>query len=876
MGETTLPKVCFPVAGEPAIVRSIRTYRACGINTIVLVVGAGAGQVLEIAGKESPDLLFAYQAEQRGTGDAARVGFAPLERMGFDGPVMITAGDKVIDPTAVNKLKTGFYRTNSDCAVLVSRKLKSRDQGRVATERGGRVRGIFEMSDIRLAKLCVTLKDTVARGLRMDSTRLRELCLAALSEPEKLARRLPTIWALAQKDGVLEPQELGASIPPGAESIAVGREAMAPGALESMCKLTNESFYMFDPQALAEGLKHLTTRSGRDEEYLPDVVNILADPQTYRIRSEPVVRAVVADRPEDIQGFNTPDQLMAIEQYVTTTRKKRQPKIRPSVPLGRSSLRPAREWLRLFTEMPTRFRSTLKKTYGEADDAIQEHRAAYTSALKLFARKYGADTRAIVVRAPGSANLMGRHVDNRGGQVNLMNVGREVIMVAAPRDDDRFCLSNVDRKNFPDAQFSLREEVAQLDWDDWLSYVQSSRVRRMALDTKGDWSNYVKAAVLRLQQHFRQVPVRGLNCTVHGNIPPGAGLGASAAMLVAAADACIALNGLNVSPRAFIDLCGEGEWYVSGESGSSTRAGMKVGGPGQLTTVRHLPFEVRRSVTLPDNYRLAICHCEIPARRARLAPALKRQQIATFDLALLLIKDRFPQYAHLLDHLRDVNPQRLGATQRALYSMLLALPVRAAPEELNEMLSAAHRERFNEIAALHEAPESYCLRDATLFCMAECARSERFAELLAEGRVDEVGVLMSRSHDAERLVSLEHSGLVPYTWSATDERVSSLIADLESEEPERVSRAQLYMQPGRYGCGAPEVDEMADLARRVEGVVGAQLSGVGLAGCVMVLIEERAVERLKRTLKSKFYAPHKMRPDLTICTPIDRAGVLGA
>jgi len=180
-----LPKVCFPVAGEPAIVRSIRTYRACGINTIVLVVGAGAGQVLEIAGKESPDLLFAYQAEQRGTGDAARVGFAPLERMGFDGPVLITAGDKVIDASAVTKLKTGFYRTNSDCAVLVSRKLKSRDQGRVATDKGGRVRGIFEMSDIRLAKLCGTLKDTVARGSRMDSTRLRELCLAALSKPEK-------------------------------------------------------------------------------------------------------------------------------------------------------------------------------------------------------------------------------------------------------------------------------------------------------------------------------------------------------------------------------------------------------------------------------------------------------------------------------------------------------------------------------------------------------------------------------------------------------------------------------------------------------------------------------------------------------------------
>jgi galactokinase len=516
----------------------------------------------------------------------------------------------------------------------------------------------------------------------------------------------------------------------------------------------------------------------------------------------------------------------------------------------------------------------LRNVYGESDGTLEERRAAYLKVLRLFARKYGRETRAIVVRAPGSVNLMGRHVDNRGGYVNLMNIGREVLMVAAPRDDDQFCLSNVDQQSFPDAHFSLREEVAQLDWDDWLSYVQSSRVRRMVLDSKGDWSNYVKAAVLRLQQHFHQVPLRGMNCAVYANIPVAAGLGASAAQLVAASDACIALNGLSVSPQAFIDLCGEGEWYVSGGGQTSSRFGMKLGGRGQVTALRYLPFEIQRSVPFPDGYRLAICHCDIPESRSRQVAALKRQQIATFDLALLLIRDRFPQYAHLLDHMRDLNTRRLGITQRALYSMLLALPVRVPPAQLSEMLSSAHRERFRQICGSHQPPDAYDIRSATLFCIAECARSEAFAELLLSGRLEDVGLLMNRSHDAERVAALADGKCVPYSWQATDDYVNSLIADLESEDPERVRRAQLHMQPGRYGCGAPEIDEMVDLAGSVEGVIGAQLSGVGIAGCIMVFLEANAASRLKQTLNTRFYAPRHIRPDITVCTPVASADLV--
>ena len=875
MGSAEMPKVCFPIDGVPAIIRALRTYRACGIGTIVLVVGASARQVIETTGREFPDLLFAYQPEQHGTGDAARVGFAPLGKMDFPGPIMIAAGDKLVEAEAVDTLKAEFYKSGADCAFLVSRKPKNTDLGRVAVDKSGRVLGIFETSDIKLAKLYRTLKQTAGGSPKIDSRQLRDLCLSTIPNPGKLAKRAPALWRLTETNGPVSTRALRGAIPSAAETIDVGGEAMAPENLEALCKFCNESFYLFNPSALTGAFKHLTHRPGRSEVYLTDAVNILAHPERFGIKGRPVVEPVVVRSPSAIQGFNTPDQLMAIEQYVSKKRATRKGRPRPAIRLGRASFRRVGEWLRLFQTMPPRFRSMLRGIYGDSPDLLKERTRAYIRVLRRFARQHGEGERAVIVRAPGSVNLMGRHVDNRGGHVNLMNVAREIIMVAAPREDDSFLLSNVDRKTYPDTNFSLTQEVSQLDWDDWLSYVQSDRVRRMVLDSKGDWGNYVNAAVLRLQQSFRHVPMRGMNCVVHGNIPPAAGLGASAAMLVAASDACIVLNGLNVNPRAFIDLCGEGEWYVSGGGRTRSRVGMKIGGPGQITKVRYLPFEVEQSVAFPKDHCLAICHCDIPKRRSRAVASLKRQQIAAFDLALLLIRDRFPQYAHLLDHLRDLNTTRLGISLRQLYAMLLAVPESVTRDEIRGLLSSAHADRLDEIFASHDAPESYGLRSATLFCAAECARGERFAELVAEERLGDVGLLMGRSHDAERIASLVDGKLVPCRWHAGDDYLHSLIADLDSEDPKRVLRAQLYLQPGRYGCGAAEIDTMVDLATGVPGVVGAQLSGVGIAGCIMVLLRADAVGRLKRTLREKFYRPRRLRADVTVCTPIARAGILG-
>ena len=71
-----------------------------------------------------------------------------------------------------------------------------------------------------------------------------------------------------------------------------------------------------------------------------------------------------------------------------------------------------------------------------------------------------------------------------------------------------------------------------------------------------------------------------------------------------------------------------------------------------------------------------------------------------------------------------------------------------------------------------------------------------------------------------------HKLVDPYT----DEFLKRLIDDLASEDPVRVQRAQLDMQPGYYACSTAEIDRMVETVSKVPGVVGAQIAGAGLGG----------------------------------------------
>src|SRR5688572_19505528 len=86
-----LPKVLHPLAGSPLVVHAIRAARGAGAAEVVVVVGHGADQVRAAVAPDFPEVRFALQAEQHGTGHAVQCALPALA--GHDGPVLILSGD---------------------------------------------------------------------------------------------------------------------------------------------------------------------------------------------------------------------------------------------------------------------------------------------------------------------------------------------------------------------------------------------------------------------------------------------------------------------------------------------------------------------------------------------------------------------------------------------------------------------------------------------------------------------------------------------------------------------------------------------------------------------------------------------------------------
>jgi galactokinase len=208
-----------------------------------------------------------------------------------------------------------------------------------------------------------------------------------------------------------------------------------------------------------------------------------------------------------------------------------------------------------------------------------------------------------------------------------------------------------------------------------------------------------------------------------------------------------------------------------------------------------------------------------------------------------------------------------------IYRILLRLPERATREELARMLPNANLDVY--FATHAEPEEGYAIRDVVMFGLAESERSRRGADLLAAHNVAEFGKLMNVSHNGDRVVVHDDEwNTSPYPYQVSNSYLLDLMDDLESGDPERVLAAQLQWQPGAYRCSVPEIDLMVDIAQRTPGVMGAQIAGAGLGGCMMVLAHEDATDALAQRMRELYYGPRGLEPDVSVCIPIAGSGVI--
>jgi N-acetylgalactosamine kinase len=506
----------------------------------------------------------------------------------------------------------------------------------------------------------------------------------------------------------------------------------------------------------------------------------------------------------------------------------------------------------------------LKTLYGNDLDILESRLPLYRQALQTFAETYGVDRDAIISRAPGRINLLGNHIDHRGGHCNYIAVNRETLLVASLRNDDRIVIHNALSDRFGPREFSISDLLPPKKRGQWLDYIETVDL------VPRDWENYIRAAVLHVQDHFADTSLKGLDIAITGDIPIAAGLSSSSSLVVSTFEAFLHLNELEIPHLEKAEFCGRAEWYAGTRGGSGDHAALLYAESQSVVHLQFFPLTTKE-VPFPAEYRVVACNSYVE----HAPPGIFNERIATYEIGLMLVKEQSPQHADRLEHLRDLNANHLGISQADIYRILKTLPERMSRAAIRAALPK-YQNRLDTLFSPHDEPkEGYRVRQVMLFGLAECARSAQCQHLLKSGDMESFGQLKYISHNGDRQFTFGPDGLESRQNNLiADADLENLIADLESNNSARISAAQLHNQPGGYDCSCQELDQLVDLASRVDGVVGAGLTGGGLGGCVLVFVRDEAVDTLIDTLEAQFYTPRGLSDAMLVCASVAGSGLI--
>ncbi len=547
-----------------------------------------------------------------------------------------------------------------------------------------------------------------------------------------------------------------------------------------------------------------------------------------------------------------------------------------------SGQRPVSDWIALIKEANSAFDNRLDQIYGDNEDLKTEAAQMCLRSLEEFAGRYGVnrppaclrqeDRGVIIVRSVGRVNLLGTHIDHRGGSVNPVCV-KQMWLVVEPRDDDQVLAKNVEPSQFPDEQFCISDCLPSGEkirgWDAWCH----NEFEKRRHETSVTWSNYIRAAVLCFQHlhtteqgSFAPV-IKGMNMMVYGDIPVAAGLSSSSALVMVAAEAVIRINALQIEPSDLVGHCGFAEWYVGTRGGCSDHAAIIYGKAGTILHIKAFPLTVEHAA-VPGGYSFILANSSIEAKKQAGARDIFNSRVAAYIFGLMMIRKNFPQYAGKLEYLRDVNPERLGVDESQIYRMVKSLPASVSRADVLKLLPE-HEQELRHVFRSHDEPEQgYRIRQICLYGIAECIRAEMVPQCLRTGDMKTFGELMSISHDGDRVTKVVDGKRIPNDNNYPDARIDALISDLKSADSRRVSRARLWRQSGGYNVSLPEIDMLVDIAMAAPGVLGAGLVGAGMGGSIVAVVEDKHARQLIENMAEQYYRPRNLPVAAEIIIPV--------
>ncbi len=405
-------------------------------------------------------------------------------------------------------------------------------------------------------------------------------------------------------------------------------------------------------------------------------------------------------------------------------------------------------------------------------------------------------SRIFAVRAPGRVNLIGEHTDYSGLPVLPIAIDRSTIIVAAPRDDSKVELHNVD-SHFTAREFRLEASIPPYP--------------------TGDWANYVKAGFQGVIDHFGKLGVgveqlRGLDMIVDGRVPPAAGLSSSAALTVSSALALMAANDLAQDALETAQMVARSEWYVGTMAGGMDQAASMLGRRDHALLIHFDPLRVT-PVKMPPGAAIIVADSlEVADKAGRVREAYNRRVVECAIAARVIGKALGLENVCVLGDLvkqiekwsaHDIVETLAGSAPESVSFAQASKLLTADEESLRAEILGDDRTRI----VIDKSRPLEILRRAR-HVLTETERVYAAAEALAAGHLEEMGALMDASH-------------------------RSLGDDFEAS--------------------TSRLDAMVACAREA-GAFGARLTGAGFGGCIIALVPEADAGAVLKRIERDCYA----------------------
>ncbi len=502
----------------------------------------------------------------------------------------------------------------------------------------------------------------------------------------------------------------------------------------------------------------------------------------------------------------------------------------------------ASKWIEFFLCHSAEQKRFLNDTYG---DAGQERIKLIIQTLQKFIDIFG-DKHVFITRCPGRINLRGMHIDTHGGFLNLMTIEQELVLIGHPRDDDKFCIYNLESKHKPflSSFHALQNEYPlESSWKDICHHAQNRT------DTSSHWHQYIIGTLLRFAQQTKRPLNTGIEIVVGGDIPEGSALSSSHALCIVLLQALMYNNHDNFEITTQLKMVQDAEWFTGARSGLSDQTAELLGKKDTLLGVRLNPetaeiLEINYH-PFPNDVSVIIANSRTQRDISSTHAVSYIKNRFAYSVALTILKEIMKLQGVETDALEsfqtlaDFSPERLGGI-RNLYSLFRAiphaLPVKTLLDDFD--IPGIHEtfERYYGHLPQEEHPKVVPIRGPLVFGICESIRARHFFEAIQQGDILMAGYLMTLGHNGDRI--LDTAGNT-FHREVTDDMLF-VYEDLQIAP---------YSLIGDFGASTPVLDKLVDIANE-NGALGSSLTGAGLGGVVLSLCKKKDVPAIKKALQN--------------------------